>query len=119
MKLYALPHQDGTISIMQLLAGHSVEHEIRRSVFSSPVILDGVTEITEQEAAAIRAQRPKPEIPPSVTPVSPQVHTDILLIQQKNDELERQVAELKQAFRDLPHWLADQISRGNTKAKEQ
>jgi hypothetical protein len=84
MKLFALPHEDGTISIMQLLADHPVEHEIARSVFSSPVILEGVTEITPEQADIIRSQRPKPPIPDNATPVSPQATTDILLIQPRH-----------------------------------
>jgi hypothetical protein len=119
MKLYALPHENGTISIMQLLADHPVEHEISRSVFFSPVILEGVTEITPEQADIIRAQRPKP-IPSNATPVSPQATTDILLIQQKNADLEAEMAQLRrdvqQQLQEFPLRLAEMISRA--KAEE-
>lgn len=111
MKRYALPHADGSISIMQLLADHPVEHEIARSVFPSPVIREGVTEITEEEAAAIRAQRPKPEAPASVTPVSSQATTDILLIQQENDGLKQRMSDLERQLAEFPLRLAEMISR--------
>jgi MoxR-like ATPase len=120
MRRYALPHEDGTISIMQLIADHPVEHEIARSVFSSPVILEGVTEITEEQAAIIRAQRPKPTIPPNAAPVSQQATTDILLIQQKNADLEAEMAQLRrdvqQQLQEFPLRLAEMISRA--KAEE-
>jgi hypothetical protein len=120
MKLFALPHEDGTISIMQLLADHPVEHEIARSVFSSPVILEGVTEITPEQADIIRSQRPKPPIPANATPVSPQATTDILLIQQKNADLEAEMAQLRrdvqQQLAEFPLRLAEMISRA--KAEE-
>jgi hypothetical protein len=121
MKRYALPHQDGTISIMQLIADHPVEHEIARSVFSSPVILDGVTEVTEEEAAAIRAQRPKPEAQASSSPVSGPSSTDILIIQQENADLKDEMARLRQDLErqlaEFPLRLAELIS--NAKAQEQ
>jgi hypothetical protein len=115
MRMFALPHADGTISIMQLLADHPVEHEISRSVFSSPVILEGVTQITPEQADIIRSQRPKPPVPDNATPVSQQAQTDILLIQQQNKDLEAEMAQLRRDMErqlaEFPLRLAELISR--------
>lgn len=59
MKLYALPHQDGSVSIMQLFADHPVQKEIAKARWHSPVLIDDVREITRQEADAIRSARRK------------------------------------------------------------
>jgi hypothetical protein len=116
MKLYALPHENGTISIMQLLADHPVEHEIARSVFSSPVILDGVTEITPEQADIIRSQRPKPAIPESSAPVSQVTIQAIEIVQQENAELREEINKLRRDFANFPAYLAEMISRA--KAEE-
>jgi hypothetical protein len=122
MRMYALPHEDGTISIMQIQpwVNHPVDDEIARSVFSSPVILEGVTEITREQADIIRAQRPKPPVQDNATPVSPQATTDILLMQQKNADLEAEMAQLRRDMErqlaEFPLRLAEMISRA--KAEE-
>jgi hypothetical protein len=115
MAIYALPHEDGTISISYPVAGVPIERLIERTAWNSPVILEGVTEITEEQADIIRAQRPKPPIPPNAAPVSSQATTDILLIQQKNADLESEMAQLRRDMErqlaEFPLRLAELISR--------
>jgi MoxR-like ATPase len=119
MAIYALPHEDGTISISYPAPDATIERLIERTAWNSPVILEGVTEITPEQADIIRAQRPKP-IPSNATPVSPQATTDILLIQQKNADLEAEMAQLRrdvqQQLQEFPLRLAEMISRA--KAEE-
>jgi hypothetical protein len=115
-RLYALPHEDGCISIMQLFADHPVEHEIARSVFSSPVILEGVQEITPEQADIIRAQRPKPQVQANAAPV-PSIHVAAFeVIQEENADLKAQVAQLRRDLENFPRLLAEMISRA--KAEE-
>ena len=57
-KTVALTHDDGTTSIMQLFADVDISAEVVKSVFASPVA--SWREVTPQEAAQIRAARPKP-----------------------------------------------------------
>jgi hypothetical protein len=115
MAIYALPHEDGTISISYPVAGVPIERLIERTAWNSPVILEGVTEITPEQADIIRAQRPKPPIPGNATPVSSQATTDILLIQQKNADLESEMAQLRRDMErqlaEFPLRLAELISR--------
>jgi hypothetical protein len=118
MKLFALPHEDGSISIMQMQdwVTHPVEDEVKRSVFSSPVILEGVQEITPEQADIIRAQRPKPTIPESSAPV-PSIHVAAFeVIQEENADLKAQVAQLRRDLENFPRLLAEMISRA--KAEE-
>lgn len=116
MKLYALPHEDGTVSIMQLIADHPVEHEIARSVFSSPVILKDVAEVTKEQAAAIRAMRPKPEPIPADVSAVPTVNI-AAIVQQENEALKAELEHLRRDFQNFPKMLAEMISRAKAEGE--
>jgi hypothetical protein len=116
MAIYALPHEDGTISISYPAPDATIEKLIELTAWNSPVILEGVTEITPEQADIIRAQRPKPQVQANSSPVSPVNIAVLEVIQEENADLKAQVAQLRRDLENFPRLLAEMISRA--KAEE-
>lgn len=106
----ALAFNDGRLGIMQF-DGEDTDEAIKAEIAKMADQPAGWQRVTPEEAAAIRAQRPKPEAPASVSSVSSASSTDILVIQQENDGLKQRMADLERQLAEFPLRLAEMISR--------
>ena len=101
MKIIAIELEDGSTSIMQLYADVIIEAEVRRAALPSPAV--SWREITDAEAAQIRARRPKPE--PAVVVSSPEdtaeIASHLAELYKRNQTLEAQVAALLSRVDDI------------------
>jgi hypothetical protein len=115
IKIIALQLEDGSTSIMQTFADVIIEAEVRRSALPSPAV--SWREITQEEAAQIRAARTKlaaPLIPHNLPPDMAAILGRVVdAVTEKLTAAEADIASMRaendQLRREILAWAREQV----------
>ena len=108
----ALAYPDGRLGVMQF-CGADHDADIQSAISKMVDRPSGWQRISEDEAAAIRAARPKPEVQLSSTPVSDVNVTGIVVqaVQEENAALKAELDELRTMFQNFLRAGWEEIQR--------